>query len=175
MKRILVIDDEDSIRRALRTVLERAGYRIPEARSGDALRLWYEEESDLVITDIHMAGMSGVETILQLRALSPHLPIIAVSGSGTSTCRDLLDGAGVSEPIRTLDKPFKIAEMLECVSEALQTGERQEGSAYVSESFPCAEPPAPEPHGCRKAEPLTQCPGRPQIPRSASLTSRTPN
>jgi CheY-like chemotaxis protein len=130
MKRILVIDDEDGIRRAVRTVLERAGYRVREALSGlDALRLWHEEESDLVITDIHMPGMNGLEMIQELHALSPHLPIIAVSGSGEMASRDLLKDAGLSGPIRTLDKPFKLAEMLECVREALQSAERREGRA----------------------------------------------
>jgi two-component system, chemotaxis family, chemotaxis protein CheY len=123
MKRILVIDDEDGIRRAVRTVLERAGYRVREARSGlDALRLWHEEASDLIITDIHMPEMNGLEVIRELNALSPHLPIIAVSGSGEVASRDLLTDAGLSGPIRTLDKPFKITELLECVREALENG-----------------------------------------------------
>lgn len=128
MKRILVIDDEDGIRRAVRTVLERAGYQVREALSGlDALRLWQEEESDLVITDIHMPGMNGLEMIQKLHALSPHLPIIAVSGSGGVASRDLLIDAGLSGPIRTLDKPFKISELLECVREAIQASEGREG------------------------------------------------
>jgi CheY-like chemotaxis protein len=130
MKHILVIDDEDGIRRALRTLLERVGYRVREARSGlDALRLWHEEESDLVITDIHMPGMDGLDTIRKLHALSPHLPVIAVSGSGEMASRDLLNDAGLSGPIRTLDKPFKLTEMLECVREALQSAQRREGGA----------------------------------------------
>lgn len=112
MKHVLVIDDEDGIRRALRTVLERAGYRVREARSGlDALQLWHEEGSDLVITDIHMPGMDGLDTIRELHALSPDLPVIAVSGSGEMASRDLLDDAGLSGSIRTLDKPFKLAEV----------------------------------------------------------------
>ena len=128
MKRILVIDDEDGIRRAVRTVLERAGYRVHEARSGlEALRRWQEEDSDLVITDIHMPGMNGLEMIQELHALNPHLPIIAVSGSGEVASRDLLKDAGLSGPIRTLDKPFKITELLECVREALQAAEGREG------------------------------------------------
>jgi CheY-like chemotaxis protein len=122
MKRILVIDDEDGIRRAIRTVLERVGYRVREARSGlDALRLWHEEESDLVITDIHMPDLDGLATIRELHALRPDLPIIAVSGSGEMASRDLLNDAGLSGPIRTLDKPFKLNEMLDCVREALRT------------------------------------------------------
>jgi CheY-like chemotaxis protein len=130
MKRILVIDDEEGIRRAVRTVLERAGYRVREALGGlDALRLWQEEESDLVITDIHMPGMNGLEMIRELHAISPQLPIIAVSGSGEMASRDLLKDAGLSGPIRTLDKPFKLTELLECVREALHAVEERKGGA----------------------------------------------
>ena len=120
MTRILVIDDQDNIRRALRTVLERAGYEVREARSGhDAVRLWREEPSDLVITDIHMPDKGGIDTILELRALNPNLPVIAMSGSGQSTCRELLRDAKLLESIRTLDKPFRLTEVLDCVSDVL--------------------------------------------------------
>jgi CheY-like chemotaxis protein len=85
------------------------------------LRLWHEEACDLVITDIHMPEMNGLEMIRELHALSPHLPIIAVSGSGDMASRDLLNDTGLSGPIRTLDKPFKITELLVCVREALQS------------------------------------------------------
>jgi CheY-like chemotaxis protein len=130
MTRILVVDDEDGLRRALRTVLERAGYEVREARSGqDAVRLWREEASDLVITDIHMPNKGGIETILELRALSPSLPVIAVSGSGEMTCRALLRDANLLGPIRTLDKPFKLTEMLECVSDVLKSAEGREGGS----------------------------------------------
>jgi CheY-like chemotaxis protein len=132
MKRILVVDDEQGIRRALRAVLERAGYQIREAGSGqDAIRLWREQEGDLVITDIHMPDKDGIETILELRALSPNLPIIAVSGSGEQTCRDLLRDARLSGPIRAMDKPFGIAEVLGCVREVLQAADQREASAQV--------------------------------------------
>jgi CheY-like chemotaxis protein len=130
MRRILVIDDEVAIRRALRTVLELAGYQIREARNGhDALRLWREEESDLVITDIHMPDKDGIETILELRALSPDLPIIAVSGSGEKKSRDLLHDAKLFGPIWTMDKPFGLTELLKRVSEVLEVAERREGTA----------------------------------------------
>ncbi len=130
MARILVVDDDDGIRRALRTVLERAGYAISEARNGqDAVRLWREEANDLIITDIHMPDKSGIEMILELRALNPNLPIIAVSGSGETKCRELLHDAKLLGAIRTLDKPFRLTELLECVSDVLQSAERWEGSA----------------------------------------------
>jgi CheY-like chemotaxis protein len=130
MRRILVIDDEIGIRRAVRTVLELAGYEVREALNGqDAMRLWREEESDLVITDIHMPDKGGIETILELRALSPDLPIIAVSGSGEKKSRDLLDDAQLSGPIWTMDKPFGLTELLKRVSEALKGAEPREDSA----------------------------------------------
>jgi DNA-binding response OmpR family regulator len=130
MKRILVIDDEVAIRRALRTVLELAGYEVREARNGeDAIRLWREEESDLVITDIHMPDKNGIETILELRALSPDLPIIAVSGSGETRSRNLLHDAKLVGPIWTMDKPFGLTELLERVSEVLEGAKWREDSA----------------------------------------------
>ena len=125
-----MIDDEAGIRRALKTVLERAGYKVREARSGqDAMQLWREEECDLVITDIHMPDKGGIETIQELRALRPDLPIIAVSGSGEKRCRSLLEGAKLLGAVWTLDKPFGLREMLQCVSEAFQSAERLRGTA----------------------------------------------
>jgi DNA-binding response OmpR family regulator len=130
MRRILVIDDELGIRRALRTVLELAGYQVREARNGqDALRLWREEESDLVITDIHMPDKDGIETILELRAISPDVPIIAVSGSGEKKSRELLQDAKLSGAIWTMDKPFGLTELLERVSKVLEVSNRREGTA----------------------------------------------
>jgi CheY-like chemotaxis protein len=118
-----VIEDDDNIRRAVRTVLSREGYRVREARSGEAaLQLWQEEESDLIISDIHMPGKGGIETMLMLRALKPNLPIIAASGSGNSTSRALLLEAKLSGAVRTLDKPFKLTELLSCVKELLEAG-----------------------------------------------------
>jgi two-component system C4-dicarboxylate transport response regulator DctD len=76
-----------------------------------------------------MPGMDGLDTIRELHALSPHFPVIAVSGSGEMASRDLLNDAGLSGPIRTLDKPFKLPEMLECVREALQLAERRKDRA----------------------------------------------
>lgn len=125
--RILVVDDEDRIRRALRILLERAGYAVREARNGqDAVRLWHEEASDLVITDIHMPDKDGIDTIRELRALNPTLPIIAVSGSGQVRSRDLLRDVNLLGTIRTLDKPFRLTEVLDCVRDALASGEQSE-------------------------------------------------
>lgn len=93
------------------------------------VRLWREAPGDLLLTDIHMPDKDGIETILELRALSPSLPIVAVSGSGERKCRDLLKDANLAGTIRTLDKPFRLSEVLECVSEVLQSAGWREGRA----------------------------------------------
>jgi DNA-binding NtrC family response regulator len=83
LARILVIDDEESIRNLYRTVLEREGYEVHTAENGVAgLRVVQEHAFDLFITDIFMPEKSGIETIEELLEISPELKIIAVSGGG---------------------------------------------------------------------------------------------
>ena len=125
MQRIMIIDDEPSIRRSLGIILSRSGYRAFEACDGlDGLRLCREHEPDLVITDIHMPGADGIETIAGLRAWRPGLPIIAMSGGDQSAKLDLLASAGILGAVSTLRKPFTMAEILEAVRLALGTVKR---------------------------------------------------
>ena len=119
--RILLVDDEASIRRPLQRVLERAGHQVFTASNGrEAVRLWRECSGDLVITDIQMPEKDGLETILELRQLSPHTPILAMSG-GHPNCRvDVLADAVQLGAFRTIEKPFAIREMLEAVEQLLR-------------------------------------------------------
>jgi len=125
MQRIMVIDDEPSIRRSLGIILSRSGYRAFEAPDGlEGLRLCREHGPDLVITDIHMPGVDGIETIAGLHAWRPGLPIIAMSGGDQSAKLGLLASAGVMGAVSTLRKPFTVAEVLEAVRIALGTAMR---------------------------------------------------
>ena len=82
MPRILVIDDEDDYRDTLCELLERSGYEVIAARNGRAgLKALREYGADVVITDIVMPDMEGIEVIMALRASHPDVPIIAMSGS----------------------------------------------------------------------------------------------
>jgi CheY-like chemotaxis protein len=120
MQRIMVIDDEPSIRRSLGIILSRSGYRAFEASNGlDGLRLCHEHAPDLVITDIHMPGADGIETIVGLHAWRPELPVIAMSGGDQSAKLGLLASAGILGAVLTLRKPFTVAEVLEAVKLAL--------------------------------------------------------
>src|SRR5258705_3245907 len=98
MALILVVDDEDRIRRLLRSALEIEGHDVLEAREGDeALRLQRTTPAELVITDIVMPDKDGFEVISALRQEAPNLKIIAMSGGGWYQLMDTLE---IAEPLR---------------------------------------------------------------------------
>jgi two-component system, chemotaxis family, chemotaxis protein CheY len=119
--RILLIDDQECIRRPLKLLLERAGHEVFQAANGmEAVRLWRQSSGDLVITDIHMPEKNGLETILELRQLSPLTPILAMSGGDRNGRVDVLGDATQLGAFRTLAKPFSLREMLEAVEQLLR-------------------------------------------------------
>lgn len=120
MARILVIDDEQSIRRLLRVALEREGHEVVEACEGDeALRLQQAAPAELVITDILMPNKDGIEVIMALRREAPLLKIIAMSGGGVFKQTESLEMAEPLGAVATLRKPFTLEQMLGSVRRAL--------------------------------------------------------
>ena len=120
MQRILVIDDDEQMRALLRDILERAGYEVTEAQHGlEGLKLFRARPADLVVTDLIMPEKEGVETILELRAEFPEVPIIAVSGGGRNGPRDYLEIAARLGARRTVAKPFTRQEILAAVQQSL--------------------------------------------------------
>src|SRR5215471_10351169 len=82
--RILVIDDESAIRDSLRMTLEYEGYEFIGAATGqEGLALAEREAPDLVLLDVKMPGMDGIEVLDRLRAMNDSLPVVVVSGHGT--------------------------------------------------------------------------------------------
>src|ERR1700719_4976767 len=108
-KRILVVDDEPQITRVLRTSLAGSGYEVRTADDGHSgLRSAREWQPDLVITDISMPNMNGIELCRQLRAESA-LPIIVLSVKGEEKTKvDALD-AGADDYVT---KPVGMDELL---------------------------------------------------------------
>jgi two-component system nitrogen regulation response regulator NtrX len=118
-KRILVVDDDPSIRSALGKLLTTAGHEVIPAENGaEATRRWRELGADLVILDIFMPVMDGLETLAALRAHAPSLPIIVMSGGG-ATGMDLFYEAKLLGANWTIAKPFTVAGMMALVNSAL--------------------------------------------------------
>src|SRR5690606_33935269 len=84
MATVLVVDDEKSIRTTFLTFLQRAGYEVDIASEADhALRLLDEKTFDVVLSDILMPGLSGVELLAKIRSIAPDIPVIMMTGNPT--------------------------------------------------------------------------------------------
>ena len=81
--RILVIDDEEGVRKSLRMILEYDGYEVSEAATGEeGVKLIEREAPDLVFLDIKMPGMDGLEVLQKVRHLMEAMPVVVISGHG---------------------------------------------------------------------------------------------
>lgn len=131
MAHILVIDDDDGVRKVTVALLRDDSHQVTEARSGgEALALNSLHHPDLVITDLNMPEQNGTETIRILRRASPGLPIIAISGAPES---DLFYTAGeLVGRNRTLAKPFRRHRLLELVNEAIAPVRSQLACAAIA-------------------------------------------
>ena len=104
-KNILVVDDEDSVRDSLATVLEREGYVVHQAPSGDeALHLLKERPIQLVISDHNMPGMSGVEFLKLVRERHPHILRIMLTGDPDPSV--VIRSVNEGEVYRFIKKPW---------------------------------------------------------------------
>jgi len=113
MKRILLVEDDEELRELLHDILQSAGYEIESARNGaEALALNFVLPAHLVITDLFMPKMDGLETIIELRKQQPDLDFIAISGCG----QQALNLARKFGARATLMKPFSAEKFLETVS-----------------------------------------------------------
>ena len=130
MARILIVDDEEDVRIALKQVLERAGYEVSVAASGnEGLELMKQEGADLVITDVIMPGIDGIATAKEIREKYRDTRIIVISGGGRTapepyepdaiSTRSYLASASSAGADQTLTKPFDRQELLRVVQDLL--------------------------------------------------------
>lgn len=125
MARILVIDDEPELRTMVRRALEAAGHEVVEAPDGrQGLVSFRANVPNLVVTDILMPEKEGIETIRELRAIAPEVPVLAISGGGRSANLDFLDIARDFGAMAALPKPFKPSRLIEEVNKLLATRPR---------------------------------------------------
>jgi two-component system response regulator FlrC len=117
---VLVVDDESQMRKALRAVLENSAYEVSTAEDGEGALVKLKEDSfDLLISDIKMPGMSGIELLRSVRALDASLPILMMTAYGTIENAIEAMKEGASDYIL---KPFPSEIIESAVAKALRVG-----------------------------------------------------
>ncbi|MBN9661549.1 MAG: response regulator [Acidobacteria bacterium] len=114
--RVLLVEDEQAVREFLATALERSGFHVQPAGSGaEALELFASRAFDLVLSDVVMPGMTGVEMVTRMRALKPEFPVLFMSGYSHETRLEALPG-------RFIPKPFTIDSLIDEMRAAIADG-----------------------------------------------------
>ncbi len=116
-ERILVVDDEEQMRDLLAKVLDRKGYQVAVCSDGlEALAYLEKEPADLVITDVRMPGLSGMEALRAVKELNPDIVVLIMTAFGSidQAVQAVKEGA-----YDYINKPFKIEEMLLTIEKAL--------------------------------------------------------
>ncbi len=123
MSRILVIEDDPAQRRALHIALEKSGHVVVEAMDGRAgLAAFAANPADLVITDLIMPDVEGIETIREIRKQNPKVPIIAMSRGGCSSPEGYLRMAKIFGASEIMMKPIEISLLRAAVARLLGSG-----------------------------------------------------
>ena len=121
MARILLVDDDDHVRRPVQMNLTRTGHQVTEARNGrEAMDIYRREQFDVVITDLIMPEQEGLETIQQLKRQNPKVKVIAISGGGRLSANNYLQLAERLGAQRTLAKPFTTEELVKAIAEVME-------------------------------------------------------
>ena len=133
-KKILVVDDEEMIVDLCRTILTREGYDVIVASAGDeALTVASSEQFHMIITDMLMPGMDGLETFLALREKQRELIGVLITGHGTMDMAIEAMGHGFSGFIR---KPFTIRELIQVVNDSFQKAALREENTRLKTLIP---------------------------------------
>jgi DNA-binding response OmpR family regulator len=158
--RILVVDDAHAIRDYLDAILRTSGYEVRTADSGvAALELFRQEKFDLVITDMVMKPMDGLDLLKQCKAIAPGTAVIIISAYNDSKTVETAMKEGA---YHFLSKPFTIEEVLTVIGNALMSPEREEKCRSTKEGslhFGCLIGGSPAMHelrlDCANGDPRT--------------------
>lgn len=115
-RKVLLVDDSSLARRSTRRVLEQADYEVVEAEDGlSALERFAVDKPDVVLLDLVMKGMYGLDVLEKLRQIDPEARVIVVSADVQTSSRDLVQAAGASGFINKPAAPGEIVAMIEQV------------------------------------------------------------
>ena len=119
-QKILIVDDSALSRRTLRRILESAGYEVVEADDGmTALEVYFLEKPSLVLLDLVMKGMYGLDVLVKLREMDPKALVVVASADIQSSTRKMVDEAGA---LAFINKPFVSEQVIAAVEAALAEG-----------------------------------------------------
>ena len=119
IRKILIVDDEEIVRYSFRKLFREPGFEISEAANGlDALSAIKKDSPDLVLMDIEMPGLNGLEAIQRIKAMDPQLPVIIMTAFGTS---ERVIAAMKYGAFEYLEKPFDVARLKAVISDAIET------------------------------------------------------
>jgi len=121
MKSVLIVDDELGMREMVKQLLLNEACHVLEASNGKhAMEFLKNESPELVITDIIMEEMDGVEIIFEIRENYPDIKIIAMSGGSKISSEDYLESASDLGADRIFNKPFALSDMLNAIKELIE-------------------------------------------------------
>ena len=111
---VLVVDDNDVAQRLCRRVLEKAGYRVLIAEDGlQAVDIAMSERPNMILMDVAMPGIDGIEAMKRIKAEIPNQPIVIASAHSMASDRDRFLAAGADD---ILSKPFRLADLVAIVA-----------------------------------------------------------
>lgn len=130
MSKILVVDDDEDLRENLAEVLESSGYLCKKSSSGiDAIKKASEEKFDIIIQDLVMPGLKGMELLLELKKISPQTKIIVITAFATIDSAIDAIKKGASEYI---SKPFDVEELLTIIRRVIEEAKFEKNLSHMN-------------------------------------------
>jgi osomolarity two-component system, sensor histidine kinase NIK1 len=115
---VLVADDNDVAQRLCKRVLEKAGYRVLIAADGlQAVDVALNQNPSMILMDVAMPGIDGLEAMRRIKAERPHMPIVIASAHSMASDRERFLAAGADN---VLSKPFRLADLVAIVAKLAQ-------------------------------------------------------
>ena len=120
LPRVLLVEDEQPFRELLQAFLEGQGYQVQAVRDGRCGARWLESNPvDVVVTDLCMPEVDGMQLLMSIRRLHPQMPVVAMSGGVGGEMVGMLRAAKLLGARGTLEKPFSLHQFATVVREAL--------------------------------------------------------
>jgi two-component system, chemotaxis family, chemotaxis protein CheY len=117
-RKLLLVDDSGLARRSMRSILEASDFEVVEAEDGMiALEKYFVERPDIVMLDLVMKGMYGLDVLTKLREMDPSACVIVVSADVQSSSRDMVQAAGASAFV---NKPVEREHLLAVIRSVLE-------------------------------------------------------